>query len=280
MKITSLHVSHHLVRVLSLSLEENGLTVDGNQTIAISDPISPPNPNQLDLAQYLTHTHGTAIIALGSGQFHMQRVPLEVASEADRKAQINWEASQALIDPIDHYTITFEPAGRVAFWTAIRKEITQTFTDFFSDLEFDNVHFLSEPMALHGLCKQAKTNSNQGAIWLGHNWGSFVAQNNQALTTAETVHLQHLPNNQSRILSQIKQWIQGDLSSERRRPTFENILLCGESDAITALSEPLSAIKMPHMTPIDISNIIQNTTNHDLTQDFALALGAALTYTH
>lgn len=275
--ITSLHVSQNHVRVLSLSSQNNRLSVHGCQTVPLTQTPSSPDPSELHLEQYITHTTGTAVITLGGGHFHMQRVPLEVASEADRKAQIEWEASQVLIDSIDHYTINFMPAGRVAFWTAIRTEITQIYAALLTDLGIETVHFLPEPIALHCLCAKTHAANNQGAIWLGHNWGSFVAQNNQALTIAETVHFQQPPNNESRILSQIKQWIQGDLNTERRRPAFEQVLLCGENDALTRLSEPLSDIKMPQIIPFDMQNTLQHTSPGDLpSQDYALALGAAL----
>ncbi|MFT5367165.1 MAG: hypothetical protein ACI8V2_002123 [Candidatus Latescibacterota bacterium] len=277
-QITSLHLSNSQLRVLVISTKPEGLSLDVCKSFAL--PSQPPDLNELELSKHIPKTSSTVVITLGGGLFHIQRVPLEVASESDRKAQINWEASQVLIDSIDHYAIDFHPAGRIAFWTAIRKEITQTYTEYFTDLGFDTVTFMPEPLALYALCKHKQTHNNQGAIWLGKEWGSFVAQTNNALTTAETVFLHNQPHNESRNVAQIKQWIQGDLSAERRRPVFDHVLLCGETEPITSLSKPISEFKAPNIVPFRISDhLLQPPTDAPIDPEsptFALALGAAL----
>ena len=279
-QLTSLHLSNDHLRLLSLTTHRNNWSCDVCQAVFISNNSSLPNLNLLDIASLLPNPSGTLVVTLGGGQFHIQRVPLEVASESDRIAQIHWEASQVLIDPIEQYVIDFLPAGRVAFWTAIRKEITSTYSDYFQNLGFDTITFVPEPLALLGLCKSTKSNQNYGAIWLGNTWGSFVAQNNQNLTTMETVHLNNKPHNDQRNLSQIKHWIQGDLNAERRRPTFDQILLCGETQPVETLSASLSEFKTPRIVFFDLSHFLKSIPlDGDANQEahtFALALGAAM----
>jgi len=279
-QVTSLHLSHNHLRLLSLTSQRNSWSCDACHIVSIPNGSDLPNLNPLDIASFIPKASGSLVITLGGGFFHIQRVPLEVASESDRIAQIHWEASQVLIDPIEHYVVDFLPAGRVAFWTAIRKEITTNYSAFFSDLGFDTITFVPEPLALLGLCKNNKTHQNHGAIWLGQKWGSFVAQNNQVLTTIETVHLHNKAHNDPHNLSQIKHWIQGDLNAERRRPTFDHILLCGETQPLTTLLESLSEFKTPRIIPFNLSDHLPNIpTEGDTTQEahtFALALGAAM----
>jgi hypothetical protein len=279
-QLTSLHLSNDHLRILKLSSLRNSWSFDGCHIVNIPNVSHLPNLDQLDMTAYLPNASGSLVITLGGGLFHIQRVPLEVASETDRIAQIHWEASQVLIDPIEHYVIDFLPSGRVAFWTAIRKEITETYSEYFLNLGFDTISFVPEPLALLGLCKYNSTHQNHGAIWLGQKWGSFVAQNNEVLTTIETVHLYNKAHNDPRILSQIKHWIQGDLNAERRRPTFDHVLLCGETHPIATLSESLSEFKTPRIVPFNLSDHLQNVAiEGDAKQEahtFALALGAAM----
>lgn len=279
-QLTSLHLSSDHLRVLSLTPQRNNWSCDACHSVSISNGACPTNLNQLDTASLFPNPSGSLVITLGGGQFHIQRVPLEVASESDRIAQIHWEASQVLIDPIEQYVIDFLPSGRIAFWTAIRKEITSNYRDYFLNLGFETITFVPEPLALLGLCKFTKLPQNHGAIWLGNTWGSFVAQNNQTLTTIETVHLNNITHNDPRNLSQIRHWIQGDLNAERRRPTFDQVLLCGETDPIDTLSESLSEFKTPQIVPFNLFNHLQNVPlEGDAKQEahtFALALGAAM----
>lgn len=278
--IISLHLSDNHLRILSLLTTPSSQSVESCSAINISSQSFPPDMRQIEIPnEILTAQNSPLVITLGGGFFHLQRVPLEVASESDRKAQITWEASQVLIDPIDSFDIDFLPAGRVAFWTAIRKDITQTYIDYFSDLGFSDIKFVTEPFALYALNKSIQNNKSQGAIWLGAKWGSFIAQSPNALTTAETIDLQGKPHNGLQNLPQIKQWIQGDLNTERRRPTFDNILLCGEQSAVEALTENLTDANPPHLMPFDWSQHMSHITNaSDIStpNEFALALGAAI----
>jgi hypothetical protein len=279
-QFTSLHLSNDHVRLLSLTRQRNSWSCDAGHIVSMSNDACPPNLNQIDIPSLLPKTSGSLVITLGGGFFHIQKVPLEVASESDRIAQIYWEASQVLIDPPEHYVVDFLPAGRVAFWTAIRKEITENYSQHFLELGFETITFVPEPLALLGLCKNTKTHQNHGAIWLGQTWGSFVAQNNQTLTTIETVYLNNKAHNDPRNLSQIKHWIQGDLNTERRRPTFEQVLLCGETQPLATLSESLSEFKTPRIVSFQLSDYLKSISiDEEINQEadtFALALGAAM----
>jgi hypothetical protein len=276
-QITSLHLSDSHLRVLVLSKEPEGLVMNVCKSFALPDPS--PDLKKLEIEKHIPQTSKTLVVTLGGGLFHIQRVPLEVASEADRQAQIDWEASQVLIESIDHYIINFHPSGRIAFWTAIRKEITQAYSDYFTDLGFDTITFMPEPLALYALSKCNHAATSHGAIWLGNNWGSFVAATNNTLTTAETVNIQHRLHSESRNLTQIRHWIQGDLSSERRRPIFDHVLFCGEAEPLAALSRFASEFKSPHIVPFQISDhpiqIPPDVRGNQELHPFALALGAA-----
>ena len=96
----------------------------------------------------------------------------------------------------------------------------------------------------------------------------------------ETVHLHHKAPNDPRNLSQIKHWIQGDLNVERRRPTFDQVLLCGETQPIETVSESLSEFKTPRIISFNLFDHLPNIpleddAKHDA-HTFALALGAAM----
>ncbi|MBT4139388.1 MAG: hypothetical protein HOE48_15820 [Candidatus Latescibacteria bacterium] len=277
-KITSLHLSDNHLRILGLVTSSTEQSVECCHAIDLPGEIFPPNLAEVE--NCIPAPSGHVIMTLGGEFFHIQRVPLEVASESDRKSQINWEASQVLIDPVEDYSIDFTPAGRVAFWTAIRKDVTHMYTEFFLDLGFDAITFVVEPIALYGLNKHVQTLKRQGAIWLGDKWGSFIGHSHNGLTTAETIDLSNPSHNEPKNLAQIRQWIQGDLGTERRRPAFDDILLCGEPSALVDLSANLTDSKVPHIIPFDwethVPNIKPTTDDIVNPNSFALALGAAM----
>jgi hypothetical protein len=281
-QITSVHIADGHMHMLTLSSEQGAITVDGCHAVVYPRAHKPLDLALLPIAPYLTHSSGSLVVTLGGGLFHIQRVPLELASESDRIAQIKWEASQVLIESIDRYVIDFLPAGRVAFWTAIPQEVATGYTAYFSELGFDPIVIMPEPMALYALGKHDPVGRNRGAIWVGHEWSSFVAIANDALTVAETVNLRREPHQTSGTVSQIKKWIQGDLGMERRRPAFDQILLCGEANSMTVMASLLADFKTPRIVPFDFSTYLPDIQTPDSTEggsaQFALALGAALAH--
>jgi len=282
-QITSLHLTHHNLRVLLLGINNNSLSIDYYKTLTLNDNNPLPDIDTLNLAANVPNVTETVIVTLGGGFFHIQKVPLEVASEADRKTQILWEAEQVLIGGTDQYVIDFLPTGRIAFWTAIRTEIIEKYTHTLTELGYKSVHFIPEPLALYALSKASNKTQNQGAIWVGPNWGSFVTQTNQSLTTAQTISFQNKGHNSGHTLNQIKHWVQGDLNNERRRPSCDHILLCGEHNELSALLTPLREIRTPRIVTFDATNLpIETSTAQVEAETFpslALSLGAAIAHT-
>ncbi|MDP6039286.1 MAG: hypothetical protein QGG64_12105, partial [Candidatus Latescibacteria bacterium] len=127
--------------------------------------------------------------SLPGGLYHIQKIPLEVASEDDRRDQITWEASQALIAPPEDYVIDFVPAGRVAFWTAVRKQVIDLLIMASETIGDLTTHITIEPIALFHAGLQADTcgPGRQTVIHLDSPWSSFVAVENGILIAAETV---------------------------------------------------------------------------------------------
>lgn len=282
-QITSLHLTHSDLRVLLLSTDPNNLSIDFCKTLPIDEYAQLPDITQLDLETHVPNLTKTVVVTLGGGLFHIQKVPLEVASEPDRRAQIMWEAEQVLIDKTDQFVIDFLPTGRVAFWTAIRTEITEKYTQTLTQLGYESVYFVPEPLALFALSKATHNEQNQGAIWVGADWGSFVTQTDKSLTTAQTVSFQNKGHNKGHILTQIKHWVQGDLNNERRRPSCDHILLCGEQDELSPLQSYLSEIRTPRIVTFDATSLPIETHDAQLDAEtfpsFALSLGAALAHT-
>lgn len=280
--LTSLHIAETHIRLIGFAQKGGRWIIQQCDDWAIDSPIDVLNLDPSDLASKLPDQRDTLVITLSGGLFHIQRVPLEVAAEPDRQLQIHWEASQVLIDDIDNYIIDFQPAGRIAFWTAIRATVTQSLTAYFSELGYEHVHFKTEPLALYELSHKV-SKAAQGALWVGNSWWSFIAHSNQHLNTAETISLHNTSANDARNLAQLKHWVTGDLTPERRKQSLDKILLCGETNSIGNLSQALSAFKGTNVQtaqPFELADFTFlptcQTPTPEEAQSFTLALGAAL----
>ncbi len=147
---TGIHISGDSLRVVCVEKSGDAYCLKGLLTERVSaswslGEVPEPFVKALRAAlDRLPEPLGALSFALSDGLYHIQKVPLEVASEEDRREQIAWEASQALISPVDEFEIDFMPAGRAAFWTAIRKDIIRAH----AALCETRIHLIAAPLAL------------------------------------------------------------------------------------------------------------------------------------
>jgi hypothetical protein len=266
-RATGVHLCGDAIRIVSLMRSDSSDHLCGLFEATLPLPFLPAtlrDPNLLgQLAKHirtalatLNVETGCIVPALGKEFYHMQKVPLEVASDEDRREQIYWEASQALISPLDAYSIDYYPSGRSAFWIAIRKEIQDHITSLFDDME-PNLHSpVIAPVALYDACRSAGiwTRERNAAICLDGSRLFFVAGDANTITTAETAcmlqdEVETPP--EARAISLVKGWIFGDRSREKTGSVFSKIHLCGIPEQIAELSDRLSISASPQLTILD-----------------------------
>ncbi len=280
-RFTGIHLSYETLRLATLETSATGTRLCTLFETQISLPFDSSTLRDDDDRRQLgreikNHTDslevdfGRMAISLGGGIFQIQKVPLEVASQEDRQDQITWEASQALISSPREYEIDFHPAGRVAFWVAVRKEVINLCRDLYATAGFSPEGFYVEPLALYRTCEFANlwTPGSNAAVFLGHPWISFIAAEDTNLVTAETVQLNDGLASQNRtddepdqeICDHVRHWIFGDASP--RRSVYQNVLLCGSTDRINYLVRRLSNVRSSRLLPVEtFSNINTNDVN-------------------
>jgi len=230
---------------------------------------------------------GCLIPSLGGGFYQLKNVPLEVASNEDRRDQIMWEASQALISKPDEYIIDYCPAGRSAFWIAIRREIRDLLAGLFETAGHPLNGLVITPMALYQACELANlwTSERNAAILLSEpTWLSFVAGNISALSAAETARIpQHgegqIQDSAAERLEVAKRWIFGD----RRRTVYRKIFFCGEPGQIRDVTRILETPSSPVMKPLEPfagcdTDGLQANQQALLSRQSAFAIAAGLAY--
>lgn len=207
---------------------------------------------------------GRTTASLGGGLFQIQKIPLEVAAEEDRRNQVAWEVSQALISPAEDYIVDCHPAGRAAFWVAVRRTVAELCTRLYELASIPVDGFEVDPIALFRACTMARheDSGRNGAILLGSPWLSFVAVDGDDLVAAETVRADSCAVTPSQAgtdadaqdrqatLDLVRRWVYGDLSSDRRRMTYQHVSLCGDQDDIHDLIHSLQASVPPNLTPL------------------------------
>jgi hypothetical protein len=220
--------------------------------------------------------------SLPGGLYHIQKIPLEVASEDDRRDQIAWEASQALIAPPKDYVIDFVPAGRVAFWTAVRKRIIDLLTTVSETIGARATHITIEPIALFhaGLQANAWGPGRQTVVHLDSPWSSFVSVENGTLIAAETVRANDTATQlSSSQIQRIRQWVSGDLAGSPRRPQYRQVYLSGQAVDISAadinLSPEIAPTEYPAFAGLE-TNQLPEQTDQDHPGKYAIAVGAAI----
>ena len=150
---TGIHISDNTLRVVCLEKLGQVYHLKGllTQRVSVSCDFDSAVPEPFvealrEACDRLPKPLGTLSFSLSD--YHIQKVPLEVASAEDRREQVLWEASQALISPLDDFEIDFVAAGRAAFWIAIRKEVIGTYEALCHALGQTRAHLTASPFAL------------------------------------------------------------------------------------------------------------------------------------
>ena len=272
MRATGIHILGNILRVLTLEkgTPKNGLiAIDEVRLPAAftSEGLAADPEGRNRCSEHLKHALGTrdtdpgsVVASLGGGFYQIQKVPLEVAAEEDRKEQMVWEAAQALISPVQEYRIAFYPAGRVAFWVAIRHTVIDIHTELYASAGLEPEIFLVDPMALFCACEMTGlwATGQNAAILLGDPWATFVAADDGILTAAETVRTsdamslsQGVARLGSSILQErVRHWVFGDLAPDRRRTTYKTVYLSGNQTCLRQVFGSLAAAASPQLTPL------------------------------
>ena len=272
---TGIHISGNTLRVVHLEKLDNAYYLRSliNQRVSEAfdfDPekeVSKSFVEELGQAlESLPKPIGTLSFCLSGGLYHIQKIPLEVAGEEDRREQIFWEASQALISPVDNSVIDFIAVGRVAFWTAVRNGVIDAHETLCSALGETHLHLSVAPLALFcaGLPARVWEAGRKMAIHSDPDGSCYVAVENGILIGVETT----VPNSSS-----LQRWF--SLASSSHRPC-KRVYLSGDIPAIDPPAS-LSLEEYPIFLGIDTAQLPKR-DREELGQAsrFALALGAGL----
>ena len=272
---TGIHISGNTLRVVHLEKLDNAYYLRGliNQRVSEAfdfDPekeVSKSFVEELGQAlESLPKPIGTLSFCLSGGLYHIQKIPLEVAGEEDRREQIFWEASQALISPVDNSVIDFIAVGRVAFWTAVRNGVIDAHETLCSALGETHLHLSVAPLALFcaGLPARVWEAGRKMAIHSDPDGACYVSVENGILIGVETT----VPNSSS-----LQRWF--SLASSSHRPC-KRVYLSGDIPAIDPPAS-LSLEEYPIFLGIDTAQLPKR-DREELGQAsrFALALGAGL----
>lgn len=284
-----IHISEQCLRVVYLEKSEDSYSLKDVFNQAISTPFDfnqdtdPPesliNEFTQALESKLPHALPSISFALTGGLYHIQKVPLEVAGKEDRKDQIVWETTQALISPPQDAIIDFIPAGRVAFWIAVHKRVVEIHERLCRDLGDVSLSFTVEPLALFyaGKATNVWQPGRQAAIHLTMPWSSFVSVEDGLLTAAETVRTPKYSNTQ---IHQIQQWISGDLAGSPRRSPHNEVFLSGQAKDISQndinSTSDTNLTEYPGLRDIDTTQLQnQAQLDHSPPSTYTVAIGAA-----
>jgi Tfp pilus assembly PilM family ATPase len=298
-RATGVHLSGDAIRIVCLERSQTGDRVRALAEKSLPLPFNPTtfqDPDSRDrIGEHLTSAlasldldGGCLISSLEKEFYYIKKVPLEVASDEDRKDQIHWEASQTLLSPLDEYDIDYYPSGRSAFWIAIRKEIRDFLTGLFCAAGHKPSRLIITPVALYHACELAGlwTKERNAAILLDRSRLSFVAGDSYTITTAETTCIHQNDDKtpqdaDSETLQKVKSWVSGDLSLGRNGRAFDEVYFSGEAKQTQALIAKL-AIRSPELKPLepfetcDLSELVPH--QHELLSRqsiFAVAAGLA-----
>jgi Tfp pilus assembly PilM family ATPase len=274
-KATGIHLTGHTLRLVSLERTAANCRLCALAEVRLPVPFLPAELLECGTRQRIAraleealsgvvHDLGRVVPSLGGGLFQIQKVPLEVASEEDRRDQITWEVSQTLISPPGDYLIDFYPEGRAAFWVAVRREILDLCTDLYAEAGISLKGLEVEPMALFYACEMADLwiSGRNAAILSGYPWVSFVAAEGSTLIAAETVCVNgSVPDvpvaPRDRDLSDLQdifevaqRWIHGDRTLDRRRAAYDRVFFCGDQNRISGLMQRLRTPASPKLIPL------------------------------
>ena len=272
---TGIHISGNTLRVVYLEKLDNAYYLRGliNQRVSEAFDFDPEKEVSKSFVEELRQALeslpkpiGTLSFCLSGGLYHIQKIPLEVAGEEDRREQIFWEASQALISPVDNSVIDFIAVGRVAFWTAVRNGVIDACETLCSALGETHLHLSVAPLSLFcaGLPARVWEAGRKMAIHSDPDGSFYVSVENGILIGVETA----VPNSSS-----LQRWF--SLASSSHRPC-KRVYLSGD---IPVLDPPtdLSLEEYPIFLGIDTAQLPKRDREKlGQASRFALALGAGL----
>lgn len=272
---TGIHISGNTLRVVHLEKLDNAYYLRGliDQRVSEAFDFDPekevPKSFVEELGQALESLPkpiGTLSFCLSGGLYHIQKIPLEVAGEEDRREQIFWEASQALISPVDNCVIDFIAVGRMAFWTAVRNGVIDAHETLCSALGETHLHLSVAPLSLFcaGLPARVWEAGRQMAIHSDASGAFYISVENGILIGVETA----IPD----VLS-LQRWF--SLASSPHRPC-KRVYLSGDIQTIDPPAD-LSLEEHPIFRGIDTEQLPkQDRAKLGQASRFALALGAGL----
>ena len=272
---TGIHISGNTLRVAYLEKLNNAYYLKSliNQRVSAAFNFDPkkevPKSFIEELGQVLENLpkpRGTLSFCLSGGLYHIQKVPLEVVGKEDRREQILWEASQALISPVDTSVIDFIPAGRVAFWIAVRKGVIEAHEILCRALGETRMHLTVAPLALFyaGLLTRVWEPGRQMAVHSDPSGSFYISVENGILVGVETT---------GQGTSYLQRWL--SLASSPRRPC-KRVYLSGDIRDIDP-PDDLNLAEYPTFRGINTAQL----SNQDRAElrhasGFALALGTVL----
>lgn len=274
-KATGIHLTGRTLRLVALERTPSGCRLCAIAQAGLPVVFQPAqllqNSTRKRIARALKQTlsgfgddPGRVVPSLGGGFFQIQKVPLEVVSEEDRRDQIGWEVSQALISPAGDYLIDFHTTDRAAFWVAVRREVLDLCNDLYAEAGISPNRLEVEPMALFYACEMADLwrSGRNAAILFGYPWLSFVAAEEGRLMAAETVCADgpslaadeakkgaDSPDLQN-TFKVAQRWIYGARKPNRRRRAYNQVFFCGDEDRTLHLIRRLRAPSSPQLTPL------------------------------
>jgi hypothetical protein len=272
---TGIHISGNTLRVVHLEKLDNTYYLRGliNQRVSEAfdfDPekeVSKSFVEELGQAlESLPKPIGTLSFCLSGGLYHIQKIPLEVAGEEDRREQIFWEASQALISPIDNSVIDFIAVGRAAFWTAVRNGVIDAHEALCSALGKTHLHLSVAPLSLFcaGIPARIWETGRKMAIHSDPYESFYVSVENGILIGVDTA----IPDSSS-----LNRWF--SLASSRHRPC-QRVYLSGDIPRIDPPAD-LSLAEYPIFLGIDTAQLPKRDREKlGQASQFALALGAGI----
>lgn len=134
-------------------------------------------------------------LSVGGNFSVIKRVPLEVASDEERREQITWEASQHLIDPVSDYCIDCHAFGRTAFLIAVRRQMADACRGVCECAGLGLKGVEVDPLSLFYACRMASGDASgeeargASAVYVGGRWASCISTWGADLTGVEVVRL-------------------------------------------------------------------------------------------
>lgn len=135
-------------------------------------------------------------VSVGGNFSVIKRVPLEVASEEERREQVLWEAGQHLIDPASEYCIDYHAFGRAAFLVAVRRQTADACLRVCERAGLAVGRVETDPLSLFYACRRSCGDAPDeegwrgvSAVHVGGRWASCISTSGGDLTAVELVRL-------------------------------------------------------------------------------------------